>query len=762
MDKQEKQAAQFNKLNATMHKWETILVNYTAWALSDGILDTDEEKQIARIKGDINAIKSRLVFLSQKNGIPLLPIATPTVSNSGAPGTVQEASPEEDDIGKDDFARILVTWCTALERAINNLATLKDVKISEAGKKDLSLSFTSTIPLVAALKTALDGKIASLNNIGEVCDFLQGELKKYNTEALADAHYKAHKKTYKKYDASAFKIEPTAEQVAATITAAADKTDANHPDNIKAEAEARNAETEAEKAQKEKLYNAYETIIENWVTEERRLVAAQEQDTSGVYIDCGCLDASSSEVTYKIIPKGWKDELLENIVKKTNGEIRQYDNVSSPASDALKELKEKYIAKEFFEALNITEASQLQKIRFPINIREWLFNCDLKTAQVKETTTINIKAILKAVLKLCLKIINKKGPTFKIKIGDFILKIKNLLKIDNKVDINNILNIEQIFGDINSEITIQEFYNKIEVHINNISDTEINNFYIQNIAIYNTDVKMLFDILMSIQKKVSIIENSVTIVLPPNPIQNSEGNIEGQSDTLQYGFTFKMNAVKSFLAPSEKIKRYVNDGMIGEVIGEVLDCVSNPLNCAAKHIKNWWNGNKKAKGVWDTTISDFNLMTNIPVIVKNSPSGVKYACVENNSDISINITGGGHYKMSGTGVLGQVKNSGKKSFIQDIELTVTLQDPDMEVGDSVSISFVVGEGSNSYSICKNGEFRSATIKMALVSTALDNGSVSAEIVYEGTSYGDAIFLSSRIASVSEKAKKGEVTITPIK
>ena len=80
---------------------------------------------------------------------------------------------------------------------------------------------------------------------------------------MADAHYKAHKKTYKKYDASAFKIEPTAEQVAATITAAADKTDANHPDNIKAEAEARNAETEAEKAQKEKehfIINPNKTI----------------------------------------------------------------------------------------------------------------------------------------------------------------------------------------------------------------------------------------------------------------------------------------------------------------------------------------------------------------------------------------------------------------------------------------------------------------------------------------------------------------------
>jgi peptidoglycan hydrolase-like protein with peptidoglycan-binding domain len=66
----EKLAAQLSKLKTTLLKWTELLDGFKAYALAnDGVIDASEQAQIARIQGDIDAIKARILQIETKKGL---------------------------------------------------------------------------------------------------------------------------------------------------------------------------------------------------------------------------------------------------------------------------------------------------------------------------------------------------------------------------------------------------------------------------------------------------------------------------------------------------------------------------------------------------------------------------------------------------------------------------------------------------------------------------------------------------------------------
>lgn len=64
---------QLTKLMSKMNKWETLLDDFTAYALeNDGVIDNKEQRRIDKIQKDIAAIKARILKIADKKGIELL------------------------------------------------------------------------------------------------------------------------------------------------------------------------------------------------------------------------------------------------------------------------------------------------------------------------------------------------------------------------------------------------------------------------------------------------------------------------------------------------------------------------------------------------------------------------------------------------------------------------------------------------------------------------------------------------------------------
>ena len=303
MEKQEKQAAQFNKLNATMHKWEAVLANYTAWALSDGILDAAEEKQIAKIQGDINAIKTRLAFLSKKNGIPLLPIAiaaptvaTPTMATTSkeqeitpSETTLEPPNPlemlasndetmglfdkdaEEEDIDKSKFGADMKKWISSLSNQFKGIDKTDETPIIIAELKErLKEQFSEDSLNQFILNELLSGisDDPAVQSRTTIADNIEAVLKPMNNDAYWENLYKENKALRQKYrkDESMNEHLPDFEALGAAIKRSdiEDKTAPNHPDNLKAEEEKKKAEEDAIKAKEEANKLAFDEELKEW------------------------------------------------------------------------------------------------------------------------------------------------------------------------------------------------------------------------------------------------------------------------------------------------------------------------------------------------------------------------------------------------------------------------------------------------------------------------------------------------------------------
>lgn len=135
-------------------------------------------------------------------------------------------------------------------------------------------------------------------------------------------------------------------------------------------------------------------------------------------------------------------------------------------------------------------------------------------ANNKTDITLQLKLIFKKLLDLTLSFTKKYGPSFEFNIDDLIFEMKNQFTISNKINIDDLIDIESIYKNVDKRIiTTQEFHNKLKVAIDNsITDNSVENYYTtvinQNISEttnYEFIYQQLLDIELKLIKELTII-----------------------------------------------------------------------------------------------------------------------------------------------------------------------------------------------------------------------------------------------------------------